>query len=602
MRFALQPQLIRKIWEFLGPIQRRGAITLLLFMVLGMGLETLGIGLVIPAIALLTQPDFSQHYVFVRPIFTSLGSPSRQTLAIGGMGTLVVVYLIKESFLAFLAWRQMQFAFGLQAQLSQRLFQVYLAQPYTFHLQRNSAQLIRNVVNEVSMFTGSGMLPGMSFLTESLVLFGLCVLLLVVEPRGALIVVSVLGVATWGFYGFMRGRIARWGESRQQSEGMRLQHLQQGLGGVKDVKLLGREETFLQRYSLHNNQSARVERLQNTMNQLPRLWLELLAVSGLAILVTSMILQGRAIESILPTLALFAATAFRLIPSANRILGALQVLRYSKPVIDLLHSELQLKPEVKNTNKHANTMMHSAVEMRHVSYCYPAREQFALQDVSLRIARGEMVGFIGASGAGKSTLVDLLLGLLHPDHGMVSVDGDDVQKNLRGWQRQIGYVPQAIYLTDDTLRRNIAFGIPDEQIDEAALERAIKAAQLQNFVADLPQGLETMVGERGVRLSGGQRQRIGIARALYHDPGILVLDEASSALDSTTEQEVMQAVRALHGDKTIILIAHRLSTVAYCDRLYRLEQGRLIEQGTPETMLKQAEPHGASENAHKSTH
>ena len=574
-----------KIWGLLTTVERRRAVMLLGLMLLGMMLETLGVGLVVPTLALLSQRDYASNYPLLQPVLQALGNPGQQTLVIGGMLALVSVYLIKELFLGLLVWRQMRFAFGVQEQLSRRLFSVYLRQPYVFHLQRNSAQLIRNVVSEVSMFTGSAMLPGMTLLTEALVLIGLCSLLLYVEPLGALMVMSVLGVAAWGFHLLTRRRIAHWGEARQKHEGMRLQHLQQGLGGAKEVKLRGLENEFLARYHLHNEQSARVERLQNTLNQLPRLWLELLAVSGLAILVISMLAQGRALDTVLPTLGLFAATAFRLIPSVNRVLGAVQALRYSLPVINLLHAEINLAtPDVAGT-RHPVTLFHSALEINHVTYSYPGVAEPSLQDISLTIRRGESVGFIGSSGAGKSTLVDILLGLLTPDTGEVRVDGRDIQADLRSWQDQIGYVPQSIYLTDDTLRRNVAFGLPDEQIDDNAVQRAIKDAQLEEFVASLPGGLETTVGERGIRLSGGQRQRIGIARALYHDPSVLVLDEASSALDNATEHEVMQAVRALLGSKTILIIAHRLTTVEHCSRLYRLHEGRVVEEGMPHTMV-----------------
>ncbi|MTA58411.1 MAG: ATP-binding cassette domain-containing protein [Actinobacteria bacterium] len=554
-------------------------------MFIGMVLETLGVGLVIPALALLTQKDLTTNYPALQLTLQALGNPSQQSLVIGGMLVLVGVYLIKALFLAFLAWKQTRFAFGVQAQLSQRLFTVYLHQPYTFHLQRNSAQLIRNVINEVNLLTNSGILPSMTLLTESLVLFGLCSLLLAVEPLGALIVVSVLGIAAWGFHQLTRKRIARWGKVRQHHDGSRIQHLQQGLGGAKDVKLLGREAYFLKQYHLHNVQSAQVGQLQATMQQLPRLWLELLAVSGLAILVISMLAQDRPLVAVLPTLGLFAAAAFRLMPSFNRILSSVQSLRYGLPVIDLLHTELNLvTPKLIDTRKPV-TPFCSTLELRQVTYAYPGAAEPALKDISMIIQRCESVGFIGASGAGKSTLVDMLLGLLTPDTGKVLVDDKDIQINLRNWQDQIGYVPQSIFLTDDTLRRNVAFGLANEQIDDAAVQRAIQAAQLEEFVSSLPDGLETLVGERGIRLSGGQRQRIGIARALYHDPAVLVLDEATSSLDTATERGVIQAVRALHGDKTILIVAHRLSTVEHCDRLYRLEQGRLETEGNPETML-----------------
>jgi ABC-type multidrug transport system fused ATPase/permease subunit len=575
----------RKIWGLLTSAERRSAVVLLGLMTIGMLLEMLGVGLVIPALALLTQRDLANNYPALQPTLQALGSPGQQTLIIGGMLVLAGVYLIKTLFLAFLVWQQTHFAFGVQARLSQRLFTVYLRQPYTFHLQRNSAQLIRNVINEVNLFTFNGILPGMLLLTESLVLLGLCSLLLIVEPLGALIAVSVLGTAAWGFHRLTRDRIARWGEARQYHEGLRIQHLQQGLGGTKDVKLLGRETDFLEQYRVHNVQSARVGQLQSTLQQLPRLWLELLAVSGLAILVISMLVQDRALEAVLPTLGLFAAAAFRLMPSVNRVLIAVQSLRYGLPVIDTLHTELNLATPETTKIRNPVTSFHTALELSHITYTYPGTVEPALKDISLTIQRGASVGFIGVSGAGKSTLVDILLGLLTPNTGEVRVDGKDIQENLRNWQDQVGYVPQSIFLTDDTLRRNVAFGLANEQIDDGAVQRAIQAAQLDEFVASLPSGLETLVGERGIRLSGGQRQRIGIARALYHNPAVLVLDEATSSLDIATEHGVMQAVNALQGTKTIAIIAHRLSTVEHCDRLYRLEQGRVVAEGASVEML-----------------
>lgn len=564
-----------KIWGLLTSAERRSAVVLLGLLFIGMVMETLGVGLVIPALALLTQRNFASNYPALQPVLQALGNPSQQTLVIIGMLVLVGVYLIKTLFLAYLAWRQTRFAFGVQAQLSQRLFTVYLRQPYTFHLQRNAAQLIRNVTSEVDIFTGNGILQGMLLLTESLILLGLCSLLLFVEPLGTLMVVSVLGTAAWGFHHLTRGRIERWGEARQHHEGLRIQHLQQGFGGAKDVKLLGRETDFLEQYRVHNVQSARALQLLSILQQLPRLWLELLAVSGLAILVISMLAQDRVLQAVLPTLGLFAAAVFRIMPSVNRVLGAVQSLRYALPVIDILHTELKLaSPEIADTRSHV-TPFRAALELSHITYAYPGAAEPALKNISLAIQRGESVGFIGVSGAGKSTLVDILLGLLTPDTGEVRVDGKDIQINLRNWQDQIGYVPQSIYLTDDTLRRNVAFALPNEQIDDAAVQRAIQAAQLDDFVASQPDGLETLVGERGIRLSGGQRQRIGIARALYHDPAVLVLDEATSSLDTATERGVMQAVAALQGSKTILIVAHRLLTVEHCDRLYRLEQGRM---------------------------
>lgn len=574
-----------KIRALLTPAEQHSALILLCLMIIGMMLETLGVGLVIPAVALLMQDNLSERYPIIAPALTLLGNPSHRTLIIGGMLMLVSVYLTKALFLAFLAWRQTRFAYGVQEHLSQRLFTIYLHQPYTFHLQRNSAQLIRNAINEVSLFTGNAIIPGMLLLTEALVLLGIGSLLLFFEPLGAVIVALVLGGAAWGFHQITRAKIARWGEARQLHEGLRIQHLQQGLGGAKDVKLLGRERNFLAQYRVHNTHSARVGQFQATLQQLPRLWLELLAVTGMALLVLSMLVQGRDMSSIMPTLGLFAIAAFRLMPSVNRVLSAVQSMRYGLPVINTLYEELQLNaPETVKQNSNINALQND-ICLYDVNYTYPEASAPALNGLSITIQKGESVGFIGSSGSGKSTLVDIILGLLPPDTGQVRVDGHDIQQHLRHWQDQIGYVPQSIFLIDDTLRRNIAFGLSDESINEEHVQRAIQAAQLQEFVASLPDGLETIVGERGIRLSGGQRQRIGIARALYHDPSVLVLDEATSALDTDTEHDVMEAITALHGIKTILIVAHRLSTVEHCDKLYRLEQGEVAAEGSPAEML-----------------
>ena len=575
----------QKLWFLLTSDQRRAAIMLLGLMLIGMVLETLGIGLIIPALALMTQSNMAEKYPALVPWLNSLGNPNHKQLVIGGVLTLIVVYAIKVLFLGVLAWRQARFVFGLRANLSQRLFAGYLRQPYTFHLQNNSAQLIRNTIGQVADIT-KVIQNGLLLITEMLVLLGISTLLLAIEPLGALLVVSIIGLAGWMFNRFTRSHVLRWGKALQHHDGLRIQHLQQGLGGAKDVKLLGRESDFLDQYWRHNVGSANVGQRQDVLGALPRLWLELLAVTGLSALVLVMIWQGKPLETLLPTLGLFAAAAFRIMPSSNRVINAVQGVYYSLPVIDTLYDELRLfDATMSSSHGQLPLPFKNVLTIDQVSFRYPSVESQALRSVSLAIPRGTSVGFIGGSGAGKSTLVDIILGLFTPDSGTIKVDGIDIQTNLRCWQDQIGYVPQSIFLTDDTLRRNVAFGLPNDQIDEAAVWRAILAAQLEQFVNDLPQGLDTLVGERGIRLSGGQRQRIGIARALYHDPQVLVLDEATSSLDTATEQDVMAAVRVLQGDKTILIVAHRLSTVEHCDRLFRLEQGRVVEEGETAAML-----------------
>jgi ABC-type multidrug transport system fused ATPase/permease subunit len=564
-------------------------LVLLGFIMVGTVFEVLGIGLLLPVISLLMNDNLATSYPVMQPVLNALGNPDHEGQVKIVLALLVGVYIVKNVYLAFLAWWQARFSVGLQIEFAQRLFALYLRQPYNFHLQRNSAQLIRNITGEVGQFIGNAVNPMLSFIAETLVLISIVVFLLLVEPLGSIIVFMVLLSAAWLFHHGTRGRITRWGEIRRYHDGQRIQHLQQGLGGVKDVKLLGREANFLSLFDEHNKKSGQMAQFSQILQKLPRLWLEVLAVVGFALLVVIMLSEGREMSSIVPVVGLFAAAAFRLMPSVARILMAVQSLRYGIPAINNLHADFQLElPETVSSDGDvgARSFPEKDICLSNISYNYSNASAAALVDISITINKGDSIGFIGPSGSGKSTLVDLILGLLSPDKGQVIVDGQDIQQNLRLWQDQIGYVPQTIYLTDDTLRRNIAFGLPDGQIDEEAVSQAIRAAQLEEFVATLPDKLETTVGERGIRLSGGQRQRIGIARALYHDPSVLVLDEATSALDTGTETGVMQAVQALHGTKTVLIVAHRLSTVENCDYLYQLDKGRIVKQGAPGVIIK----------------
>lgn len=577
---------LRKIWGILAPRERMQSIAIFFLMLVGMVLETLGIGLVIPALALMTQSDVKTSIPALAPWLAALGSISGNQIVIAGMLALVSAYAVKTAFLAYLAWKQTRFIYGVQTNLSQRLFVGYLAQSYCFHLQRNSAQLVRNSTQEVKIFAHNGFSSVMVLMTEVLVIIGIFGLLIFVEPVGALVVVALLVMGALGVNALLKKRIVKWGEQRLYHEGIQMQYLMEGLGGVKDVKLLGCESEFGRMFQTHCEAAGLVGRRQSTLLILPRLVLELFAVFGIATLVIVMVLQGRSPESLLPTLGVFAAAAFRIMPSFSRIMMSLQSIQFALPVVDTLYAELALVDLPVPDPVAIPLKFDHSITLENVRFQYEEAATPALEEISLSISKGSAVGFIGGSGAGKSTLVDILIGLLNPSPGCVRLDGVDIRSNLRGWQDKIGYVSQSIFLKDDTLRRNVAFGVPEEKIDAGAVERAVASARLDEFVASLPEGLETKVGERGVRLSGGQRQRIGIARALYHNPEVLVLDEATSSLDVNTEADVMEAVNALHGEKTIIIVAHRMSTVERCDLLFRLEGGRLVAEGSPSEMLR----------------
>jgi ABC-type multidrug transport system fused ATPase/permease subunit len=457
-----------------------------------------------------------------------------------------------------------------------------LCQPYSFHLDHNSSTLITNAENGRTIVSG-GLEPLLVLLTDGLIATGMFVLLLLVEPIGTLCVLVLFAAASVLFQFSTRKRIHEWGIAKKIESRLVLKHLQQGLGGAKEVKIMGREQLFLEEHKKSVSASMEVDRRFMMLQVIPRLWLELLAIVGLVVLVLAMIGSGDSVSQILPVLGLFAATSFRIIPSINRILASIQTLGYSKPIIRSVFDDLQLLVPV--TPKTGTEIQFStSVCFENVSFKYSNALGNANENLSFCIGKGEAVGIIGHSGAGKSTLVDILLGLLQPTAGAVLVDGLDIQNNLRSWQNHIGYVPQTIYLVDDTLARNVAFGLPGEMVDHDAIARSIKAAQLDEFVSSLPDGLDTIVGERGVRLSGGQRQRIGIARALYNDPEILVLDEATSSLDTETEQGVMDAVKELLGTKTIVIIAHRTTTVSYCTKVYKMDKAQIVGSGLPSEM------------------
>ena len=571
------------VWAILTKVERRRMIFIVLLMLVGSVLETFSLGLVVPAVGLLIKPNYVQNFP---SIDNFLGHPSEVKFAVIAMTSLVVIYLLKSAFLVWSSWVQSGFSLGITARIGKELFENYLHQPYPFHLQRNSSVLIRNSQGS-SALMGGVFDPMLSIMTDSLVTLGLFALLIKLEPIGSLTTLVVFGLSAWLFRRFTNVRIKRWGEAQNIYRGMIIQHLQQGLGGVKDVKILGREDYFISEYSDQLLANAAVFRRYTVSQMLPRTGLEILTIAGLAVLVSTMVVSGEDLNSVLPVLGLFGAAAFRLVPAVSRMVGMVQTIAINRPIVNELFHDLALRTS--NTPKRQDhDGFAQEVEVNNLSFKYETAPTNALSNVSLRVKRGEAVGLVGPSGSGKSTLVDVLLGLMAPESGAVLVDGVNVQDRIRWWQDQIGYVPQSIFLTDDTLRRNVAFGLPKSEIDDAAVDAAIRAAQLEEFVKTLPLGLETVVGERGVRLSGGQRQRIGIARALYHNPDVLVLDEATSSLDTETEHGVMQAVQALQGDKTVIIVAHRLSTVEYCDRLYRLESSRIVDEGTFEEVMSRS--------------
>jgi len=564
----------RLLWEVLTRRERRALVGIFVLILLGVLLETLSVGLLIPALTVLSQDDSSLNLPYV----TLKSSLSQSQLIQVAAGAIFLVYLLKNIFIGVSTWIQRGFLTKISTRLSARMLEIYIHQPYAYHLRHNSAVLIRNT-QDASMVVGGGVEPTLAVLSDGLIAASLFIVLVVVEPLGTLSVVAIFVGATMLFQRLTTNRLREWGKQRQEQKGKIIQSIQQSLGAIKDIQILGREQMFTEVHREQQELDAYLMRKINMTQVLPRLWLEIIAMGAMASLVVIMLWAGNEINAIVPVVGLFALSAFRVLPSINKIINGLQMLRVSRAAIETIHRDLGLYIPTDDSST-IETFVFESLATEALIFQYEQMDSEVLKGISILINKGEAIGFVGQSGSGKSTLIDILLGLLEPKSGSVRVNGLDIGFCKRSWQHIVGYIPQTIFLMDDSLRRNIAIGISDNEIDEVAIREALKSAQLEDFVASLPEGLDTMVGERGVRLSGGQRQRIGIARALYHRPSVLVLDEATSSLDTETEHEVMKAVQALQGDKTVIIVAHRLSTVEYCDRLYRLDAGRIVDEGT----------------------
>lgn len=568
---------LRRLASLFPRSDRRDAAVLLVIMLIATALEVLTISSIYPLVAMMLNPAGSDQIPFLHAMHRFLGEPEPGSFLVMILLVVFFAYLGKNIYGSAVAYLQNRFAFNKQTALARRLFEHYLMQPYSFHMQRNSAELIRNLVSEADQVIWLVFLPGVVLVSEGLVAATLVALLFLVDPLSALVIVAIFGVVGSTYYLLLRKRITRWSQQRQHHEGQRILRIQQALGGIKEVRILGREPYFVDAFVHHSIERARSFTYFQLAGALPLLVLEVLGMASLLVVVGLSLVLSRPMAEVFPFLGMVTAAAFRLIPASNRILITVQQLRYGRPIVDALYREFNDNPVASPAAPDkAAAPMRRRLRLENVAFRYPGRPQDVFSSVSLEIGRGQTVAIIGPSGAGKTTLIDLILGLLEPSAGRILVDDRDLKSIVRPWQRTIGYIPQQIYLTDESLRRNVAFGIADDAIDEKAIDRAVERAQLRELIASLPRGLDTIVGERGVRLSGGQLQRVGIARALYHDPQVLVLDEATSSLDALTEGEVMDAIGKLRGDKTILIIAHRPSTVEGCDLTLRVAAGSVV--------------------------
>lgn len=570
-----------KLGYIFTPKDKRKIALLLVAVVIGSFLELLGVTIFMPFINIISNPQTIQKTWYLKIFYDGLHFSSTKNFMIALSCAIIAVYLIKNIYLIVEKNCIYKFSYSTQMRLSTRLLETYMKEPYTFHLNKNIASLQRTIQEDTGRFM-QVILYFMELATELVVCLVLGIYLLFVSKSITIIVVSLLVVFVGTFLACTRRYSNQLGRDNQVYQGKIYQWMNQALGGIKEIKILERDSFFVDEYQKYYAKFARGLRLSRTISILPKYLVEAVAITGLLIAIIVKMTFGEAdLIYYIPQLTVFAVAAFRLMPCVGRINEYATNMLYAFPSVDLIYKDLvEIEDYVEKQDHEVAEKwnLKNAIEVKDVTYYYPDTEEPVIDGASLTIQKGKTVAFIGTSGAGKTTMVDIILGLLVPQKGVVMADEINVHEKPKTFHAQIGYIPQVIYLSDDTIRNNIAFGVKEAQIDEAAVQAAVEKAQLTEFINSLPHGLDTIVGDRGVRLSGGQRQRIGIARALYHDPEILVLDEATSALDNETESAVMEAIDHLQGLKTMIIIAHRLTTIRNVDKIYEVGEGKVRER------------------------
>lgn len=581
--------MLKKVSYVLDRRQKMNLGILLIIILIGAFVELLGVSAVMPLINVAMEPDkIDEKWYFVL-ISQYTGITDANQMIVFLAFVLIVIYILKNVYVTMMYSLQYRFVFNNQQRLSVRMMKSYMQQDYLFHVSKNVAEFQRNITSDVNGFFTVA-LNALQFLAEFSVSAVLIIFLLIQDWVSTLAVASLLLLFMGFFTMFFRKVLVKIGEESRQANVLVTKWLFQAFSGIKEIKVANKENFFITNYDRNYKDCARVQRQQSLLTYLPKPVMETVCICSLMIaMIIKIVVVKSDITSFVTTLSVFAVAAFRMLPSFNKITGYISGMMFNKPAIDSVYRDLkeieQLRAQKTADYEDAQKVtLNNAICLKEVSFRYPESEKWILKNASLEIQKNTSVAFIGVSGAGKTTAADLILGILEPQEGSLTIDGVDIKRCMASWHEDVGYIPQAIYLMDDNIRVNIAFGIPESEIDNEAIEKAMQEARLDQFVHSLPDGLDTMIGDRGVKLSGGQRQRIGIARALYRNPGVLILDEATSALDNETEKEVMEAIDGLHGKRTLIIIAHRLSTIRKCDKIYEVVNGGFVERAKEEIL------------------
>ncbi|MDD6490730.1 MAG: ABC transporter ATP-binding protein [Firmicutes bacterium] len=579
--------LFKKIRYIFDRKQKLQLVVLGVMIFFGGLLETLGVGAMMPVVTALLTPDKLQEYIDEYEILQKLcnvfhiQSVGQVTMAL--LLGMMAVYVIKNLYILLLTYQQNTFITQTRNKMISRVMAEFLNRPYEQYLGADIPTVFRITDSDIPN-TFTLILAMLQLASEVVVSFLIFLVLLWSDVAMTLFIIAVFGVLTLFIVKVFKPKLNKIGAKNQAIQSRIAKWRIQAIYGLKDVKVLNREEFFVRNYYESGKTGADVARNYAVLNNIPRLLIETVFIVSMLSFIAIYIKGGGDVTAMVTTIAAFGVAAIRVLPSVNRINTYITEIAYTQPSLDFVYENLQegMKTDAMLAERKANAQkeklkLEDKIELNHITFHYPDTDKNIFKDAHMEVPRGKSVGIIGASGAGKSTIVDVLLGLLHAQEGEITCDGVNIFKNYESWLAQIGYIPQAIYLIDESIRDNIAFGIDEDKIDDKRIWQVLEEAQLKEFVEELPEGLDTTIGDRGVRLSGGQRQRIGIARALYHNPEILVFDEATSALDNDTEAAVMEAINSFHGKKTMVIIAHRLNTIEKCDIIYKVENEKLVE-------------------------
>jgi ABC-type multidrug transport system fused ATPase/permease subunit len=570
-KFGNTLEMFSKTWTFLTRQERKSAVHIVFLMVLGTAFEVVSLGALLPLMnSFLTGSAGSALF----PQFL-IESQNRNIVILAIVGFVILIFGLKEVVLLINLWIQSRFVSRLEARYQLEIFDRYTKETYEFHLSNNSSLLTRDILNS-SNFARDIVDPLLYLFSNGLTVLAFSIALIVLDPTVIGITVFVILLTTIAFYRVTRNRIASWGMMRQRSNGVKIQHINETFLNIKEILVSNRGDYFRNQFRVIIDEIALLNSKFVTINGTSILYLEFVSIVGMSSVVVVGVLSGRSPQSYVPTLGLFAVASFRIMPCLSRITNAIQSLRIGAPIIQKLEPKRIESLSVIDNGQLPFSMFNTSIEFKEVSYAYPTVIEPTLRNFNLEIMKGSVVGIRGDSGVGKSTMIDVLVGLLKPSRGKVTVDNRDINENILSWQNIIGYVPQLVTMVDASIRSNITLGLPDSEIDERRLQEALRISELDVLTRSLPLGVDTEIGERGVRLSGGQRQRIGIARALYLEPAVYVLDEATNALDAATEARVMNGIRARHKDDTIIIVTHRESVLSLCTQVVSFDANQVV--------------------------